>query len=314
VRFIAAAVAALGLTALAGGTAVVRMSDAAAVDGARVTLGDVAVIETTNAAERAKLAGVVVAYFAAGVDEVRVDSESVRQALSGAGVSAARVDICGAATATVSRVGAGLYGQTAKAIEQYLSGEAPKGHFAVSELAFEGTAPAGLRPAVAGARPKVFDGRVRFEIGDAGEPTKAVCVAWATISRKTPVVVTRRRIFGGSRLTADDVAVEYRGAGGAGAAVADAGDAVGRHILNTVEAGRVLTEELLEAESIVKRNDTVAVEYEAKGVKVTMKATVLEAAATGDVVRLRRAGERSEFLGRITGRGKAAVLSGGEGK
>ena len=244
---------------------------------------------------------------------MRVDSESVREALSGAGVNAARVDICGAAAATVNRAGAGLYGQTAKAIERYLSAEAPKGHFAVSELEFEGTAPAGLRPVVAGARPKVFDGRMKFEIADAGEPSKGVCAAWATVSRKRTVVVTKRRIFGGSRLTADDVSVEYR-AGEAESAVADASDAVGRQVVSTVEAGSVLTEQMLEAGIVVKRNDDVAVEYESGGVKVTMKAVVLENAAAGDVVRLRRAGERSEFLGRITGRGKAAVLNGGEGQ
>ena len=87
----------MALAPAAAGT-VVRLSTRASVEGPRVTLGELAVIETPNPAKRARLACVVVDYLGEACARKNISSETVREALMGAGLNLAEIRISGASS------------------------------------------------------------------------------------------------------------------------------------------------------------------------------------------------------------------------
>lgn len=312
-RVISAAVIALALAGAASGAATVRMADNATVTTAKVTLADVAVIETANAAERAKMAGVVVAFVGEAEGVVKVDGSTVRQALTGAGVNAAGVRICGAASALVTRLdGKRRESEALAAVEKYIAATAPKDHFTISQVDVEFSAPC-AKPVVMAAQPKELSGRVRFDIADAANPDKAAGSVFASVEKSVPVVVARKRVSAGSQIGAADVEVEYRAPSEALEA-AGAGEVIGRKAARTVEPGTAVTQKALRDEVAVKRGDQLVLEYDTGGMLVTMKMRALENASVGDVVRLRREGEKSEMLGKIAGPGRAVPVFGADAK
>gem|GEM_PF-6682489 len=312
-RFLATAVLTVALAAWASASATVRMSESAVVGSGKVTLGDVAVVETLSAAERAKMSGVVLAFIPIDAETVRIDANTVRSALSGAGVNLVYVNIEGPSEVAVRRSDAANTAKTLTgAIEKYVVRYRPKEHVAVTDVALDFTPGDSLEPVVTAARPAELDGRVRFDVADAGQAGETVGHAWATISRTAYVVVARRRVFGGSTLAAQDLELECRPATEAASAMGAIEEAVGRKAVMTLEAGKVITEGVLQNDVVVKRGDEVALEYESPAMTVTVRMVALENAAAGDVARLRRLGQRSEHLGRIVGPGRAVPLTGGE--
>lgn len=313
-RLIATAVIALTLAAAASGAATVRMADSATVTTAKVTLADVAVIETANAAERARMAGVVVAFVGEAEGVVKVDGSTVRQALTGAGVNAAGVRICGAAEAMVTRVDGKRQNSAAlAAVEKYLAARAPKEHFTVSQVDVTFTGQC-AKPVIIGAQPKEMSGRVKFEVADASDPSKAVGTVLATVEKSVPVLVVRKRVPAGSEIRDEDVEVEYKAASGADESSVTTGEVVGRKTARTLPAGAAVTQSALRDEVVVKRGDQVALEYETGGMMITMKMRALENAGLGDVARLRREGEKTEMLGKIAGPGRAVPVFGADAK
>ncbi len=295
---------------LAGAT--VRMSESAVVDGARVTLGDVAVVDTMNAAERARLSGVVVAFLGAGETSTVVDSDAVRQALSGAGVNLAYVNVAGAASVAVSRANGALATATlAKTLEESLSRLSPEGLFSLSDISMDFPMDGHFSPVVLDARPKDLSGRVRFDLADASAPDEVIGHAFATVTRTRRVVVAKRSIMTGRTLSAADLALETRPVAQCAGGIDSIEDAVGRRTLSTFEPENVLREGLLASDEVVRRGDEVLLEYVSETMTVAVRTKALENAAVGDVARLKRDGDRSEYLGRITGAGRAVPVSGG---
>ena len=311
-RAILAAGAVLALAAMAAGSATVRMSETATTNSSKVTLGDVAAIETLNAAERSKMACVVVAYMARSEEEKRVDGETIRAALSGAGVNVGEVNICGAAATKVSRAATSAGTKLMSAVDRYLAAAEPKKHFAATDVTFDFTPGAELEPTVTAAHPQDLSGRVRLDVADAADATKVVGHIYATLSKTTPVVVTKRRLFRGQVVAAEDLKTEYRGEAEAAGAVSDAGEAAGKRLGATLEAGRPVMQAGLESNYAVKRGDTVVIEYEKGALAISIKAAALENGAIGDVIRLKRQGERGEHAARIVAPGKAVRSTGGE--
>ena len=310
-RLTAAIVMLLAAAGAVRGSAVVTMSDAAAVSCARVTLSDVATVDAPSPAERSRLSSVVVAYLSCETDEVLVDSETVRGALSGVGVNLAEVSICGAATSKVTRAD-NSRSLLVGAIERYVSSRFPKDSPGISGIVFDFKPVAGLSPVVTSAEPSSLEGRVRFAIADVREDSKTVGHVWADVARKVPVVVARRRVSAGRVIEFGDVAVEHRDASEGAAGVASLAEAVGRRVVSTIEPGSVLSGDSLISLDVVKRGDEVALEYTRDGLVISMRLRALENAAVGDVVRLKRQGERGEHLGRITGPGMAVPALGGD--
>jgi len=309
-KLAAAVIAAMIIATTAMGAVTVRMTDRAAVAGAKVTLGDVASIETANPDERARLAGVVVAVVTEKEGAVRLDSESVRQALANAGVNVAEVNVCGAASVEVSRANAAQSATVVQAVDKYLAALMPHKHFAVSGISFDFTAPADFQPVASDVRPREPVGRVKFDIADARDAQKTIGHVFATVEKTVPVLIARRRISGGTMLSADDVRVEYRAASALQDETLATGDAAGQRLIQTVEAGKVITAKMLQPEDVVRRGDEVILVYRKGGMVVSMKTKALENAAVGDVVRLKRAGERLEHLGKVDGAGRAVPIGG----
>ena len=311
-RLLATAILTVVLAA-AGGAATVRMLEKAVVEGTKVTLSDVATVETSNSQERERLAAVVVAFAADNEGGIRVDSHAVRQALSDAGVNVAKVNVVGARWTEVSRKGGS--GRTAKlagAIEKYLAATMPKKNFLLSEISAGFTASPELDPVVAAARPDTLEGRVRFDIADARDGGKVVGSVFATVTRTVAAVVAKRRMAAGAMIRAEDVEVRHVTAFGASEAVAEAKVAVGQRLNRAVDAGAPVTRTMLDGEDVVRRNDEVTLEYRKGGLVVSTKAKALENAAVGDVVRLQTGSGRKEQFGKIVGPGRAAPATGGE--
>jgi flagella basal body P-ring formation protein FlgA len=311
-RAILATAAVLALAAMAAGSATVRMSETATIDSSKVTLGDVAAIETLNAAERSKMAGVVVAYMAKSEEEKRVDGETVRAALSGAGVNVGEVNICGAAATKVSRTAASAGTKLMSAVDRYLAAAAPKKHFAVTDVTFDFTPGLEFEPTVTAAHPQELSGRVRLDVAGAGDASTVVGHIYATLSKTTPVVVAKRRLFGGQVVAAEDLKTEYRSEAEAAGALGDAGEAAGKRLSATLEAGRPVMAAGLQSNDAVKRGDTVVIEYEKGALAISIRAAALENGSVGDVIRLKRPGERTEHTARIVAPGRAVPATGGE--
>jgi len=309
-----AAVAALAAAASrAEGAATVRMADAVSVEGAKVTLGDVASIETMNDSERARLAAVVVAYVPAGGSTVRVTSDSVRAALSGAGVNLAGVNIAGAASSTVKRGGA----QTAaeplvmSAIEGFLGGLGAKACYQVTGVRLDFTPPKDFRPVVIEAKPRDISNAGAFTVADAKDPGKALGRAFAVIRKSVPVVVAARRMFAGHLITAADVTLEYLPEAEAAGAVNAVADAIGRRTAVTAPQGAMLAAAQLQSEDVIKRGDDVVFLLEKGAMTLSIKATALQNGAVGDVIRLRRGREKAELLGRVAAAGRVVPIAAG---
>lgn len=312
---LAIAIAAAGVLAWAGDAraVVVRIAGEAACDAARITVGDVAVIDTPNAAERARLAGVVVAYAPAGESSTQVSSDDVREALRGAGINVAALTISGASVSHVRRAAhagareaaAESLREAAAAVEAWLAASDESARYAVTDVAADYPAGAGPRPVIVAMRAARGSSVARFDVASAAEPAKVIGAIRANVTKTVPAVVTRRRIIGGHVIRPEDVEVKYVGEG---EGVRDLADVVGRRARFTIPAAKAVEGKELQNQEVVHRGDEVMLAVEGAGMTVTVKTTALESAAQDDVVRLRRAGDRKEFLARVTGAGRATPI------
>lgn len=292
----------------------VRMVEAATADHNVVTLCNVAVIEKANAAERERLSNVAVGLMGEGVESVTIDAQSVRAALSNAGVNLARVTVSGASASRVTR-SAVPGAQTAwapLAIGTYLKGVDPEGSYAVSDVRLDWTPAAGLAPVIVAANAKKMSGLVCFDAADASRPSKVLGHVYATITKSVRMVVARRRISTGRIVAPDDIEARYANEDEASGCVASIESAVGRRLLYTLEPGAPVLQKYLKNEDTIKRGDGVVLTYSSEALTITVRTVALQDAGDGDRLRLRRAGGTEEHIGVVTGAGRAVPVTGEE--
>ncbi len=311
-RLLAAILTALIMTAPAH-AALVRVSDAACVTSPKVTLADVASIETAVDSERASLSAVVVAWLPRGESSAEVTADAVRSSLSGAGFNLARITISGASSScvTLADPAAAPEARLRAAIMARLQSADPAARFSLTGLSADFDLSELASPVVLSVRPALAAGPVRFDLADAANPSRIVGHAFATLSRSATVVVAARRILAGHRISPADLRLENLPLSGASGCILDLSDVVGRRCFSTVAVGRPILQSALEAPEAVKRGDVINFAVSGKGLSVSLKTIALEAGAVGDVIRLKRPKGRVEYLAKITGPARAVPLEGG---
>jgi len=307
-----ATAAALLLTAAAAFGLTVELRESAAVQGPRVTLSDVAKMrhagESAEALGRAELA-----FIPEGESETTVGPDSVRRALRAAGLSPAHILVKGASKCRVTREAAGTTeaGRLAGALESFLEARTGERGFSVSDIRLDFDVENVARPVVVAARPKALSGRIRFDVAQAGSPGRVLGHAFATVTRRVEALVAVRRVPRGHTIGPADVAVCAVEADRAEGCVREVSAAVGRRAVVALEPGTCVSRSFLEKEDLIKRGDSVELEVGSKGLKVTLKTEALESGTAGELLRLRRAGSRREYIARVLGPGRAAPVDGG---
>ncbi|MCD6405440.1 MAG: flagellar basal body P-ring formation protein FlgA [Planctomycetes bacterium] len=312
----------LGALATAAGAATVRLRQSAEVASARVTLGDIAVIETTDAAQRMELAQLVVACIPTGRSSMDVRSEAVSDALEAAGLNLARVRIAGAVKSRAS-LAEDICNDAAvmAGARRHLAAIAPGVRYMLSGFELDFKPAENLVPVVTALRPRLAAGPVRFDVADACDPSKVVGHIFATLSRLTKVVKTTRAVSGGHILTPGDVETVFVSEGEIRGCFESLSQVVGGRVLWALGEGETLRAGCIRGEDVVKRGDPVRLEVTVGQMQVCMKTEALEHGTVGDIVRLRempaagrsRAARRRlrEYIAKVTGPGRAVPFDGG---
>ena len=76
----------------------------------------------------------------------------------------------------------------------------------------------------------------------------------------------------------------------------DKDELIGRNVKHTVHAGRILTEDDLQQEKIIRRGSRVTIVVESGAVRIRASGTALNDASTGEIVRVKRDGTRNKVL------------------
>ncbi|MHC4416528.1 MAG: flagellar basal body P-ring formation chaperone FlgA [Planctomycetota bacterium] len=125
---------------------------------------------------------------------------------------------------------------------------------------------------------------------------------------KTDLVVPRRDIDRGRTIRQEDLSVETRWLGTSRAGMISAlAEAVGRTASRKLRAGEPLGKRHLEREQLIKRGDRVIVRCLVGGVVISLEAEARSDGAEGELVELRKLGERATFFATAIGRGSAVV-------
>ncbi len=317
-------VTAVVVTALAtaAGATTVRIRESVKVPSARVTLGDIAVIETTGAADRTKLAQLVVARIPTGRSSMDIRSEAVSDALEAAGLNLTRICIAGAVTSHASLTRNICNTTTVMAAaRRYLAAIAPDTRYVLSEFELDFKPAGDLVPVVTALRPRAQAGPARFDVADARDPSKVIGHIFATLSKLTKVVKTTRAVSGGHILAPDDVESVYVSAGRTKGCFDSPSQVIGERAVRTLGEGETLRAGCIRGEDVIKRGDPVRLEVTIGRMKVSMKTEALERGTVGDIVRLREmpaagAGHAKrrrlrEYIAKVTGPGRAVPFDGG---
>jgi len=299
----------MAITAAAQG-AVIRVNESAVVETPRITLGEVAVIEAPPA-QRARLAAVVVAYVPRGESGTDVAGETLREALSGVGFNLAELRMTGAVKTAVELKSSLALRAVSTAAARYLAAAAPKARFAVANVKLDFAPPKDFTPVVTAVRPGATAGPVRFDIADAADPSVALGHARARLEKSVPVLVARRALPGGCRISAGDIEIKFLPAESARGALSDAHEAIGRRTLVAVSRGGALSAAGMEEEPAIRRGDKVVLAVTRGKLTVSVNTRAQENGLVGDVVRLKKAHGRGEYLATVTGPARATPLSGG---
>ncbi len=121
----------------------------------------------------------------------------------------------------------------------------------------------------------------------AGEEPERRFPAAVTVERLVPVLVARRPLGRFKPLSVEDVALAERDAAGLPADALAAPEAVlGQRVKRPVEAGAVITSELLEARPVVKNGDRVRIVAESAGLRITAFGVARQRGAVGEAIQV----------------------------
>jgi flagella basal body P-ring formation protein FlgA len=94
--------------------------------------------------------------------------------------------------------------------------------------------------------------------------------------------------------------------------MSNAQEAIGRRTLMAVATGCALSAAYMEQEPAVRRGDQVVLAVTKGNLTVSVNTRAQEDGLLGDVVRLKEARGRGDYLATVTGPARATPLSGGE--
>lgn len=133
----------------------------------------------------------------------------------------------------------------------------------------------------------------------------------ADVRVKRPVVVLKRGLARGASISPEDVSADERWMGPR-ARPATAARAIGAVARSSLRAGEVLDDSDFEAPIVVKKGDLVTVHCLAGLVKVEMVARALGPGRDGEVVVFQAGDSKRTFQARMSGPGRAVVVTDGE--
>lgn len=121
----------------------------------------------------------------------------------------------------------------------------------------------------------------------AGEEPERRFPAAVTVERLVPVLVARRPLGRFKPLSEEDVAVAERDAAGLPQDALSRPEAVfGKRVKRPVEAGAVITSDLLEARPVVKNGDRVRIVAESAGLRITAAGVARQRGAVGEMIQV----------------------------
>ncbi|MCC6677065.1 MAG: flagellar basal body P-ring formation protein FlgA [Phycisphaerales bacterium] len=144
-----------------------------------------------------------------------------------------------------------------------------------------------------------------------GERIVASGTVRVDVKVKRPVLVVRRGLTRGQAITADDFTADEQWLAPR-VRPATAARAVGAIARSALRAGEVLDESDFEAPLVVKKGELVTVHCLSGMVKVEMVARAMQAGRDGEVVAFQAADSKRTFQARMSGRGRAVVVTDGE--
>lgn len=307
---------ALAGVARAGPGATVVLRPAADLQGTRYTLGDIADIESADAAQKGRLAAIPIGEvprqgYAQSVSRTEVEAR-VRQE-----VSLADLEWRGAAQTRIRGRGqrvqaAALFDVAAGALFPVLAGQfdtivmRPVG-------GLEGlSVPAGtvsLSARVPARQPVARRMSVLVDVSVDGRAYTTVAV-WFSVQASRPALVAREELRPGAALRAQDFAVQTVDLGeGAGPALATDAPLEGMRLRRGLEPGMVLGAAHVQQRPAVARDEKVVVRVVMGAVTIETAGRALSDARVGEVIRVRGMGAGDPYPARVVGDG--VVLVGG---
>ncbi|MBI3911617.1 MAG: flagellar basal body P-ring formation protein FlgA [Armatimonadetes bacterium] len=278
----------------------------AEVEGDRVRLGDVALIETEDAGLAERLAAVVV-----GAAPLVGRTRSLSAAYCKIRVRANRVDLkslafAGADLVEVLRKGQVVRGADvlAAAVAE-LERQRPESGavFVPASQPSDITVPLGEVALEARCRVGASgsSAAVPVSISVSGRPV-ALQTVYLRVGRRAPALILARDLPAGAELTPEDVVVEERTVLPGPVALSAVEDIAGCQLAQPTKAGTTLTRSLVRAVVLVKRGAHVRLVCRAPGFVVSCLGEALGDATRGQTVRVRNPTSQQELAGVVVDR------------
>ncbi len=311
----------LGLPAAALARGVVQIPSDVAVEGAVITLGEIATLDGIAPPQRARISALTLGPAAAPSRHRTFSGQALRERLAALGLDLV-LDV--ADEVRVHTAYRDVHPDYLRErLEQALRHRMPwpesgvrlsdwrlPGRFAVS---------VGAQRLVVRFRPgEDFLGRVSVQItlSDASNPDvpRVQRAASVLVDMRLPVVVTTRALRRGETLEPDMLKIEEREARLlARDVIEDLPQALGSRLRRGVAQGVPLSFGQLQAEPLVRRGDVVMVQGGGPGLEVRVEARALEAGARGQLIRLENPTTRRRFQAEVAGSGSAILRTPGVG-
>ncbi|MEJ5358169.1 MAG: flagellar basal body P-ring formation chaperone FlgA [Desulfobacterales bacterium] len=258
-----------------------------------IRLGEIARIEAADPEERGRLESVSLGRAPLPGRERRLDPAWIAARIRTAGVEAERLELASPEEVTVRRAAAVLERRTMEeAVREYVSARAgEEGVSRIREIRVPEAlvVPAGERQLrVLGPKGGDLVGTVPLTlVVKAGEEPERRLPAAVTVERPVSVLVARRPLGRFKPLAEEDVERRPLDSTRVPAdALTQPGEVIGKRVKRPVEAGAVLSADLLESQPVVKNGDRVRIVAETAGLRVTAFGVVRQRGAPGDLVQV----------------------------
>lgn len=281
----------------------------ATIDGQYISIGNIGRVSGINADEARRLESLTLGFAPPPGRSRIITPDTVKMRLLQEGFLPQQIAIRGEEEILVAR-----NGQTvpADAITAAVLKElTPR---AASDVVFQV-----VRPAVAPVMPV---GELRFTCSTpsrtegqfyvlvdvaVGDEVQKVNVTLKAV-RPGPVVVALKRADRGAIIRREDLGVETRDLFEQPRdVITNADEIVGRVLTRPVQPGFVLTESLIEEETLVKRGDRVRMIVRGPGIELTSAGEAFESGGIGKVIRVRNVSSNRILSGRISGAGEVVI-------
>jgi len=259
-----------------------------------IRLGEIARIETADPQERDRLQEVSLGRAPLPGRERRLEAGWIASRIRAAGVLPERVALEAPEEISVRRAFAVVERQALEeAVRRHVAaqGGAAAHGLRIREIRVPESIvvpPGALELRVAGPKGGELLGTVPLTvIVKAAEEPERRFPAAVTVERLVPVLVARRPLGRFKPLSEEDVAVAERDAAGLPQdALARPEAVLGQRVKRPVEAGAVITSDLLEARPVVKNGDRVRIVAESAGLRITASGVARQRGAVGEMIQV----------------------------